>query len=133
MPSKKIAVLALVCCFPILSWAEDNSADIAMTQTQEVLRDPQKIHEAAAQTGDGKNAVDQVSSLAGGDPKLQKEIFELSSDVFGGMKGMTSEQMSEFLANAQKNPEEFSKNWTPEQQAKLKDIASRLPASQKSN
>jgi hypothetical protein len=131
LQSFKLFSVILACGFSTYVWASDNSTDTAMTQTQEVLRDPKKVQEASAETAEGKKALEQISSLSS-DPKVQKEILELTSEVFGGLKGMTPEQMADFLASAQNNPEEFSKTWTPEQQAKLRDLASRLPASEKS-
>lgn len=74
-----------------------------------------------------KTRVSEISGSAAN----EQEIYELASEVLGNMKDNSPEEMLKILSEAQTNPAAFAERWTPEQKKKLKELAERLPASQK--
>lgn len=102
----------------------------AVEMTQQKLRSGQ-ARELMGKDPASKSVQTRVKSLSGSDPELEQEVYELAAEVLGSMQGQSPQQMMESLLEAQKNPSGFAKQWTPEQQAKLKELADRMPASRR--
>jgi hypothetical protein len=98
----------------------------AIEKTQADLTNP-KTREAMINTADSKKVAEQVKKLSGSSGNEQ-EMYSLASDVLNNMKGLSQEQLTKIIEQAQKDPEGFVKTWTPEQKKKLESIAERTPA-----
>ena len=109
---------------------EEEETNAAIVKVQEMMKDPSFHQKAAAESKSAASVQQQVKALSG-NAAQEQEIYNLASDVLGQMKGKSIPEIEKALQEAQTNPEKFAQGWTPEQQAKLKDLANRLPAAQK--
>ncbi|MEZ0393327.1 MAG: hypothetical protein ACAH59_14000 [Pseudobdellovibrionaceae bacterium] len=125
----RLLLSILIAALPQFTFA-DAETEKAVSEVQEMMKDPKFHQNAAKESKEAQQVEKHVKDLAG-NPENEQEIYNLAADVLGNMKDMTPEQMNEFLRQAQKNPESFQKSWTPEQKRKLKELADRLPSSQK--
>jgi hypothetical protein len=105
------------------------ASEIALLQTQELLRDPKARHEAVKKDAKACDVDAGVRKIAGSQ-EAAEAIYDLSADVMETVTreaGGDSEKMRGLLIEALKNPEAFVEKFTPEQKAKLKAIAARVP------
>lgn len=108
------------------AWADEETR-AAVQEVQKQMHSP-KFHQDAAKTSPEASQVqDQVKKLAGS-AENEQEIYNLAAEVLGNMKDQNPDEMIKLLQEAQRNPEAFAKNWTPEQKKKLKELSDRLPA-----
>ena len=91
------------------------------------------VESTAAKENKDAAAVAAMVKEVAGSPEMKQEIYHLAADVLGNMKDLPPEQMQKMLQDAQKNPEAFTQQWTPEQQKRLKELSERMPAGQKKN
>jgi hypothetical protein len=68
-----------------------------------------------------------VTNISGGGAN-EEAIYKMAAEVLGNMKGKSPAEMAKILEDAKQNPEAFVNSWTPEQQAKLKELSERMPA-----
>lgn len=124
----------LLFCFALTSASvlADEETRAAVKEVQKQMRDPKFRDEKNYESKESKAVVKKVKDIAGSEANEQ-EIYNLAADVLGNMQDLTPEQMNQLLQEAQKNPEAFANRMTPEQKRKLKELAEKLPASQKRN
>ncbi len=99
----------------------------AVHKVQAEMRKSDFHKSEATKTPAAKKTAEAVKALSGSEANEQ-EIYKLAADILGNMENMSPAEMEEHMKKAAKNPEEFAKNWTPEQKAKLKEISARIPA-----
>jgi hypothetical protein len=130
-----LVILALLFCLFALSpgaaWGEDldGASQDALNKTQNLLNDRQQ-REAAVKKDRKSTAADQyVKQLTDGNDKTNNEIYELAAQVFQTVVKDANgdpKKMQEALDRFKRNPQEFASEFTPEQRAKLHEIAEKL-------
>ncbi len=108
-------------------------ADLAMKQTQDFLRDPKTMSEAAQSDPKAKKAIQNVQSLSGGNPEVEKTIYDLSAQIFGNFEGKSSDEILKILSEAQKDPKSFYNSLSVDQKKMIREISERIPASKVSS
>ncbi len=131
---KKIILNSTVCILFISPsiCLSDQETDKAIGEVQEMMKTPGFAEKAANNSPEAPAAAKYVKDISG-NVQNEQEIYKLAAEVFGNMKGMSPEQMKEFLDKAKNDPSAFAKTWTPEQIKKLKELSERLPASNQTN
>ncbi len=126
---------ALLSFVPAAVADEAGSGDeAALAKTQQLLRDPAK--RSAATRGDAAaTAADaQVRTVAKSDADTQA-IYDLSADVMATLVELTggdAAKMANLLEEAKSHPEKLAEKFTPQQRAKLEQIAKQIESSGKS-
>lgn len=118
------AFLVLFLCSAALA---DGETDAAIDSVQKDLANPQARATMVNVSKDAQAQDKQVQSV-GGSAANQDEIYKMSADILGNMKGMSVDDINKVLAQAQANPEAFAKTWTPEQLKKLQELAAKISA-----
>ena len=108
--------------------------EAALAKTQQLLKDPAK--RAAATRGDpAASAADaQVRGLAKSEADTQA-IYDLSAEVLATLVELTGgdpAKMAALLEEAKAHPEKLAEKFTPQQRAKLEQIARQLESSNSS-
>lgn len=110
----------------------DTASTTALVDTQNMLTDPAARAQGVKLHPMGTDVDNQVKQL-GGSSENTDDIYGLAADVFGELMkeaGGDPLKAQELVQEATKNPAAWASKWTPEQQAKLKALSGRLPASQ---
>ena len=111
-------LLAWIAIAPAVARAEDDpDTAAALAKTQELLKDPAKRSAAVRADPAAKDADAKVKAVAKTDADSQA-IYELSAE------------MMKLLEEAQANPEKFAEKLTPEQRARLEQIAKQIEGGQ---
>jgi len=116
------AFLVLLLCSTALADAE---TDAAIDSVQKDLANPQTRAAAVNSSKEAQEQDRQVQSVAGSATN-QDEIYKMSADILGNMKGMSMDDINKVLQQAQTNPEAFAKTWTPEQLKQLNELAAKV-------
>ena len=106
--------------------ATQQEVDDALKKVQEEMVAPDFAQKSQGMSPDAKAAIGQVKSLAGDDAAAEQDIYKLSSEIFGNMKGKSPEEMQAILEEAKRNPAKFGQTLTPAQREKLKSIGERI-------
>lgn len=113
----------------------DNASAKALQQTQALLGDQKAMQDYAKSHPDAAKAMNQVSTLTGGNEADTAAVYKLAADIFSNMTKETGGDaggMEKILADAMKNPQAFAAKLTPEQRQQLqiltKSIQSRSPS-----
>ena len=122
--------LLIACLFflPAISPAFDEVDGQALAEAKELLQNPQTLKGPAGNPNE-KAALVEIEKLTKGDPKAQQEINQLSSDIFADMvkkNGSGEEVIMKSLLEAQQNPAKFMQSLTPEQQRRIRELASEI-------
>ncbi len=107
--------------------------DSALLQTQELLKDSQK-RETLFKTDSNAKETDKKLNQMTGSIDISQEIYALSADIFKILyeqSGGDAQKMQTILVEGVKNPAKFGQSFTPEQQAKLKEIALKIESQNK--
>lgn len=103
----------------------DGDSTEALAKTQELLNDRQKIKSETANNPKAKQVDENVQFLMGSEEDTAA-VYKLASEIFGDMaktSGGDGDAMMKLLEQAQKDPAAFAKKFSPEQLAKLKELA----------
>lgn len=113
--------------FSFLTFAGDDAVD------QNALKEAQ-AQLARSQNDPKTDAVFSDLRKRGIDSKTEAEIMQLAADILGsiGSQAQSNSDLEKIISDAQKNPTDFATRFTPEQRAKLKQIADKIDASKKS-
>ncbi len=127
----KIFLAALFSIPP--AFALDANDEQALAETQRLLGDQKALEAFAKENPDAKKALDQAALTTGGDKKKQSEMNAISADVFKDMVKSSngdSAAMQEKLQQALKDPNAFLQQLSPEQQKRIRELASELEKQQ---
>lgn len=108
---------------------DDKIKKQATQQTQELLTNKEEREKAAKNDPKAHKALQDVKNLTGRDKQSEEDIFGLASDLMPKLveeSGGDPNKMMQILEEAQKDPEKFSKRWSPEQRKRLKEISEKL-------
>jgi len=97
------------------------------------LDDPQARQALIDQDPKSRAMHNQVSSFAGSEENTN-EVYRIASKVLEKIAqdaGGDPEKMMLLLAEAQKNPEAFARNLTPDQQAAIRQLAAQIEQSKR--
>ncbi|HEY8280257.1 MAG TPA: hypothetical protein VIH99_11580 [Bdellovibrionota bacterium] len=126
---RTIYSLFLVFLVSMPAFALDKNDEQALKETQNLLSDEKALAEFTKGNPAAANALDQVKIMTGGDATKQAEIKNISSSIFTDMvkanNGDPAAIQSQ-LQNALKDPQAFMKSLSPEQQKRIRDLASEL-------
>lgn len=128
-----IGLVALFGSSTCLAVGLDSAQQDAMDKTTQMMISPSQFTEAAKENSDAQKAAVQLNAITA-DPAQQQKIRELSAGIFNDVAKSNEckdEKIMEALQKAQANPGDFLKSLTPEQQAKLRDLASEIEAKKK--
>lgn len=125
-------LLGLGClCFASISVfaAGENDAinEEALRKTQELLNSPALLAIDAkenASSNEAQNKLKEILKLTGAS---EKDAYSLSDSVFSDIVSKTNGDpaaIQKILLEAQRDPAAFAKTWKPEDQAKLRELAS---------
>lgn len=128
-----IVIVQISFCVGLTAKAESREdkdvADIeAIQKVQNELRNSSTRSQMENQNQATKEVAGQVKTLSGNSKASEDEIYALAADVLGNFEGKSVQEIQQTLLKASANPDSFAKSWSPEQQAKLKALAERLPA-----
>lgn len=99
----------------------------AMTRTQNAILDPQQRAKLVNQNPQSQAADQSVQNLAG--PAHTDDVYKLAMDVFNNIYASCNGdpvKMKAAMEQFKRDPASFANSWTPEQKAKLKEIAAKL-------
>lgn len=108
----------------------DNSSEESLKRTQDLLRNQRRLESEGLQTPEAKAQHQRAKELMGS-PENTAALYDLSADIFGPLAaeaGGDPVKMQEILQKALANPEAFAARLTPEQRARLKDMATKAEA-----
>ena len=117
-------------CSVALGNGLDSNAQESLQETQKILTNPMLRNKSVQDlnTPASKDALNNAHKL--GDATGQTEaLFQLSSQVFEQMvkeSNGDSAKLEKMMPEAQKNPEKFFNSWSPEQKAKVSEIANKI-------
>lgn len=106
----------------------DSSTDEAVSQTQDLLRSKSQREKVLHEDKKARRADEQVQSLTK-NKKTQEDMYGAAADVFPLVvknAGDDPKKQQEYLNQMSAHPEEFYNSLTPEQQARIRDIASQI-------
>ena len=110
----------------------DDASKTAMSQTQNLLKN-QAEREKSMTTPDAKKTDQQVKDLMGSDTQ---GAYDLAAEIFPTLvneSGGDPIKMQATLSQMMKSPESLAAKLTPEQMAKLKELAKRAETRQPAN
>ncbi|MGZ3700694.1 MAG: hypothetical protein ACXWSD_02865 [Bdellovibrionota bacterium] len=120
---------AAILAFSNGAYALDKDDADALADTQKLLHDQDALNAAAKDNKDATGALDQVNQMTAGNTKQKAEVNDISSTVFSDMVKNTNGDpaaMQEKLQQALKDPGAFLKSLPPEQQARIRGLASEM-------
>lgn len=111
----------------------DPASQEALLKTQQLLRDAKLREKAVGADLKAKDMDARVREFAGSDEAAQ-DIYSLSAELMENVvkeSGGDPEKMQKLIEEAKKNPSAFAARFSPEQKAKLKAIAEKIPTQKK--
>lgn len=117
-----------------VSFAEDD-LDPALKDVQDMMRSESKRAELLKDNPKAQQADSFALQAVGGDQRLKGEVYDVSADIMATVKQMSggdTVKMNQLLQKALQNPGEFLKSLPPEQQAKIRGIATQVEQNKKS-
>jgi hypothetical protein len=103
----------------------DANDQIALMQTQALLKDKNLREEAAKNDPKASAVMSQIKTLSGGNAGKEEEMYGVASDIFKDVatqEGGDRSKIDARLQNALKDPEAFINSLSPEQRAKMKNL-----------
>lgn len=113
---------------PFTALASDEVDEKALAEVQALLQNPEVLKGPAGNSSE-KAALAEIEKLTKGDSKAQQEIHQLSSEIFTDMvkkNGSDEGVVMKALLEAQQDPGKFMQSLSPEQQKKIRDLASEI-------
>lgn len=111
--------------------ASEEDVQDALKKTQELMENPELRKQNAERDPKAKHADDMVNAMTGGNEALNNEIYALASKVFASIAAQAKgdpKAMEELLLKFQRDPAGFAGTWSPEERARLKEIAGQMSA-----
>ncbi len=96
----------------------------ALEKTQALLRDPEQRVKAGSEDSKAAATMKSADKFVG--PNNTKETYDLTADIFGSLEKKANGNPKEAVDEAQKNPEAFFNSLTPEQQARIHELAKKI-------
>ncbi len=130
-PVKALYALLLGTALSGNSYALDQTDEDALKDTQALLHSQQRMEDFAKTNPDAQKALGDVHRLTNGDPAAKAEINSISSAVFEDMvrsNNGDSAALQLKLQQALKDPKAFMQTLSPEQQARIRALASEIDA-----
>ena len=124
-----LVILALLALAGPSGHALDANDEDALKDTQKLLGDEAALRAFAKDNPDALNALGQVDKLTQGNKAQKTEVNAISSDIFASMvkdQNGDSGAIQAKLREALKDPKGFMNSLTPEQQARIRGLASEL-------
>lgn len=118
--------LTLPCSF---AFALDQADDDALKDTQKLLGDQKRMEELGKTDAEAGKALNQLKQITGNDPKAQAEMNAIASSVFSDMvhkNNGDTVSMHDQLQKALADPKAFMNGLPPEQQKKIRELASEI-------
>jgi hypothetical protein len=109
----------------------DKDANKAVQDTKAMLNDPSQINAYAKENKEAAQANDNVKALMGGNAADTADVYKLSADIFENLateSGGDPAAMQKMLAEAMRNPAAFAQKLSPEQRARLTELAGKAEA-----
>jgi hypothetical protein len=123
----KILLIAIL-FLPTPSLASDETDAKALAEAQALLQNPDALRGPAGNPHE-KAALAEVDKITKNHPTAKQEIQNLSSDIFADMvkkNGTGGADLGTALLEAQSDPGKFLRSLTPEQQKRIRDLASEI-------
>ncbi len=101
----------------------------ALNDTQKLLHNQQALDNFTKDNPDAAKTLDQVKQITGGNKQQIGAVNDISSDIFADMvRANPNDSAAIFtkLQQALKDPKGFMNNLTPEQQARIRGLASEI-------
>ncbi len=130
----KLGILASIFCAP--TFALEQADEDALRDTQKLLGDQKRIEELSRTDAEASKALNQVKQLTGNDPAKQAEISGIASSIFTDMVKSNNGDtvtMHDQLQKALADPKAFMKGLSPEQQRRIRDLASEIDKKNEAN
>lgn len=132
MNQRVIFLLLGLTAFAVLGrggWADnlDSHDQTALLQTQQFLKDSKARNKYIEKHPEAKQANDQLNQLTGG--VATDQVYSLAASIFSMITKDSHgdpKAMQKMLSDYAKNPQAFIEKLSPEQQAQLRDIASKV-------
>lgn len=124
--SGTIAAL-LFCASP--AFALDQADEAALKETQALLQNQDRLDAMAKGDPEAGKALERVKTLTNNDPKKAAEINAISSSVFSDMVKSSNGDMvtmQDQLQKALNDPKAFMNGLSPEQQKRIRELASEI-------
>lgn len=109
--------------------ALDKDKQDALKNTQALLASPEAMKAFAKDNADASRALEQTNQITKGNKAQNAEITDISSSVFADMVKQNdgdAAAMQEKLQNALKDPAAFIKTLSPQQQERIRSLASEM-------
>jgi len=109
--------------------ALDKADEDALKDTQGLLNDQKRLEELGKTDAEAGKALNQVKMLTQSDPKKQAELNAISSSIFANMVKSNNGDtitMQDQLQKALADPKAFMNGLSPEQQKRIRDLASEI-------
>lgn len=114
-----------VCLLDALADGLDSNQKVALEQTLELLRTPEKRNAFIAKDSNAKAADQNLKGIAGTEQNTQK-LYELAALLMTSLVEKSQgdpEKMIELLEKAQRDPASFAATFNDQQKAMLKEVA----------
>jgi flagellum-specific peptidoglycan hydrolase FlgJ len=109
--------------------SEDAATKEALDKTVELMNDRSQREKAAKENTSAAAAHAEVQKLGGA--QTQDAVYGVGAEIMKSLVQQTGGdpvKMQELMAKAQRDPEGFAKSLSPDQQAKIRSIASEVSA-----
>lgn len=122
-------MFAFLCLLSQTAFALDKDDEAALRDTQKLLGDQAALKAFTKDNPDAAKALDQTKELTKGNPQQQAELNNISSSIFADMvknNNGDSAAIQNQLQQALKDPSSFLNSLSPEQQARIRGLASEI-------
>ena len=118
--------------FSHLVWADDmTDVNDAVKKTQQLMNDPKQRQEVLNKNESAKKSDEFAAGVVGS--QNMNEMYSVAADILPELTqlaGGDPTKMMQILAEAQKNPEAFTKSLSPGALKKIRDLAGKASAPQ---
>lgn len=121
-----LSILLFVVSTKLLAASDEDLNAEALSKTQDLLRSSEGRKKAAAESPKAAATMKSAESLVG--PNHTQELYDLSAEVMGTMTKRSGGNADKMSADVNKSPEDFIKLLTPEQWAKIQELARKVEA-----
>jgi len=111
------------------AFALDQTDQDALKDTEKLLGDQKRMEELGKSDAEAGKALNQLKQITGNDPKAQAEVNNIASTVFSDMvhkNNGDTVSMHDQLQKALADPKAFMNSLPPEQQKRIRDLASEI-------
>jgi hypothetical protein len=129
MGMKLIFAFILALSASTSAFALDQTDQDGLKDTQALLGDQKRMEEMGRTDAEMGKALNQLKQISGNDAKVQAEVNAVASSVFSDMAHKNSGDsvsIHDQLQKALADPKAFMNGLSPEQQKKIRDLASEI-------